>query len=190
MALIPHIAATAPAASESGNFLVSPNLGVMIWTLVAFGLTMLILARLVFPRISEALEKRQKAIEDSIDSAQRTREEAETLLAEYRQRLHEARGQSDEIVQRARQAAETHERESKDHARELAVEASARAARDIEAATARALQELRKEVADLTVLATEKVTRKVLDSSDQKRLVEEALGELDFSGISSGASDN
>jgi F-type H+-transporting ATPase subunit b len=196
MALIPHIAATALAASESGNFLVSPNLGVMIWTLVVFGLTMLILARLVFPRISEALEKRQKAIEDSIDSAQRTREEAETLLAEYRQRLHEARGQSDEIVQRARQAAETHERESKEHARELAADASARAARDIEAATARALQELRKEVADLTVLATEKVTRKVLDSSDQKRLVEEALGELDFSGISSpsrvqaGASEN
>ena len=69
-------------------------------------------------------------------------------------------------------------------------EASARAARDIDATTKRALGELREEVANLTVLATEKVTRKVLDSSDQKRLVEEALGELDFSGISSGASDN
>jgi len=104
--------------------------------------------------------------------------------------LAEARAQSDEIVQRARQTAETHEREAKEQARELATEASARAARDIEAATARALGELRTEVANLTVLATEKVTRKVLDGSDQKRLVEEALGELDFSGISSGASDN
>ena len=178
------------AASSSGNFLVSPNVGVMLWTLVAFGITVVLLARLVFPRISEALEKRQKAIEESIDSAQRTREEAEKLLAEYRERLHEARSQSDEIVQRARQTAETHEREVKEHSRELAAEASARAARDIEAATARALGELRSEVANLTVLATEKVTRKVLDSSDQKRLVEEALGELDFSGISSGASDN
>jgi F-type H+-transporting ATPase subunit b len=178
------------AASNGGNFLVSPNVGVMLWTLVAFGITVALLSRLVFPRISDALEKRQKAIEDSIDSAQRTREEAEKLLGEYRQRLAEARAQSDEIVQRARHAAETHERESKEHARELALEASARAARDIEVATARALQDLRKEVADLTVLATEKVTRKVLDSSDQKRLVEEALGELDFSGISSGARDN
>jgi F-type H+-transporting ATPase subunit b len=178
------------AASSSGNFLVSPNVGVMLWTLIAFGITVVLLSRLVFPRISEALAKRQKAIEDSIDSAQRTREEAEKLLGEYRERLHEARAQSDEIVQRARQTAETHERESKEHARELASEASARAARDIEAATARALSELRSEVANLTVLATEKVTRKVLDSSDQKRLVEEALGELDFSGISSGASDN
>jgi F-type H+-transporting ATPase subunit b len=178
------------AASSSGNFLVSPNVGVMLWTLVAFGITVLLLARLVFPRISEALEKRQKAIEESIDSAQRTREEAEKLLAEYRERLHEARSQSDEIVQRARQTAETHEREAKEQGRQIAAEASARAARDIEAATARALGELRKEVADLTVLATEKVTRKVLDDSDQKRLVEEALGELDFSGISSGASEN
>jgi F-type H+-transporting ATPase subunit b len=178
------------AASSSGNFLVSPNVGVMLWTLVAFGITVVLLARLVFPRISEALEKRQKTIEDSIDSAQRTREEAEKLLGEYRERLHEARSQSDEIVQRARQTAEAHEREVKEHSRQLAAEASARAARDIEAATARALGELRQEVADLTVMATEKVTRKVLDSSDQKRLVEEALGELDFSGISAGASEN
>jgi F-type H+-transporting ATPase subunit b len=162
----------------------------MLWTLIAFGITVVLLSRLVFPRISEALAKRQQAIEDSIDSAQRTREEAEKLLAEYRERLHEARAQSDEIVQRARQTAETHERESKEQARELASEVSARAARDIEAATARALSELRSEVANLTVLATEKVTRKVLDDADQRRLVEEALGELDFSGISSGASEN
>jgi F-type H+-transporting ATPase subunit b len=178
------------AASSSGNFLVSPNVGVMLWTLVAFGITVVLLARLVFPRISEALAKRQQVIEESIDSAQRTREEAETLLGEYRERLHEARAQSDEIVQRARQTAEAHEREVKEQSRLAAAEASARAARDIEAATARALGELRSEVANLTVLATEKVTRKVLDDSDQRRLVEEALGELDFSGISSGASES
>jgi F-type H+-transporting ATPase subunit b len=176
--------------ASSGNFLVKPGIGLMVWTLVVFGATMLLLAKLAFPRITEALDRRQKEIEDSIDSAQHTREEAEKLLAEYRERLAEARSQSDEIVQRARQTAETHEREAKEQGRQIASEASARAARDIEAATARALGELREEVANLTVLATEKVTRKVLDSSDQKRLVEEALGELDFSGISSGASDN
>jgi F-type H+-transporting ATPase subunit b len=190
MVSIPHIAATTLAASDSGNFLVSPNVGVMIWTLVAFGLTMSILAKFVFPRISEALDKRQKAIEESIDSAERTREEAQKLLAEYRSRLQEARAQSDEIVQHARQTAEAHEREAKEGAREIAAEAARRAQRDIEAATQRALGELRKEVADLTIMATEKVTRKTLDDTDQKRLVEEALGELDFSGLSSGAANN
>jgi F-type H+-transporting ATPase subunit b len=181
----------APLAADQGNFLVKPNLGVMIWTLIAFGLTMGILAKLVFPRISEALDKRQRTIEESIDSAERTREEADKLLAEYRERLHEARAQSDEIVQRARQVAETHERDAKERGREIAAEASKRAERDIEAATQRALGEIRKEVADLTIMATEKVTRKVLDDADQKRLVEEALGDLDFSGISpSGAASN
>jgi F-type H+-transporting ATPase subunit b len=175
--------------ASSGSFLVKPGVGLMIWTLIVFGVTMVILWRLAFPRITEALDRRQKEIEDSIDSAQRTREEAEQLLAEYRQRLTEARSQSDEIVQRARQTAEAHERESKEHARELAAEASARAARDIEAATRRAMQELRQEVADLTVMATEKVTRKVLDQADQRRLVEEALGELDFSGVASGGGE-
>jgi F-type H+-transporting ATPase subunit b len=173
-----------PVAS-SGNFLVKPGVGLMVWTLIVFGVTMILLWRLAFPRITEALDRRQKAIEESIDSAERTREEAQQLLAEYRQRLAEARSQSDEIVQRARQTAEAHEREAKDQAGRIAAEASERAARDIEAATKRALDELRAEVANLTVMATEKVTKKVLDDADQRRLVEEALSELDFSTISS-----
>jgi len=69
----------------------------------------------------------------------------------------------------------------------MLAEASKRAERDIEAASARALQDIRREVADLTIMATEKVTRKTLDDADQKRLVEEALSELDFSTISSAA---
>lgn len=183
-ALASHI----PLAS-SGNFLVKPGIGLMIWTLIVFGVTMIILWRLAFPRITDALDRRQKAIEDSIDTAERTREEAQQLLAEYRQRLAEARTQSDEIVQRARQTAEAHEREAKEQAQTIAADASARAARDIEAATARALDELRAEVANLTVMATEKVTKKVLDDADQRRLVEEALSELDFSGISSSGAE-
>jgi F-type H+-transporting ATPase subunit b len=177
------LASHLPLAS-SGNFLVKPGIGLMIWTLLVFAITMLLLARLAFPRITAALDKRQKAIEDSIDSAERTREEADRILAEYRQRLTEARAQADEIVHSARQMGETHEREAKEHAKELSAEAAARAQRDIEAATQRALQELRREVADLTIAATEKVTRKTLNGADQKRLVEEALGELDFSGVS------
>jgi F-type H+-transporting ATPase subunit b len=177
---------TLPLAS-SGNFLVKPGVGLMIWTLIVFGVTMVLLWRLAFPRITDALDRRQKAIEDSIDSADRTREEAQQLLAEYRQRLADARSQSDDIVHRARQSAEAHEREASEQARTIAADATARAARDIEAATARALDDLRREVADLTVLATEKVTKKVLDDADQRRLVDEALSELDFSGISTGA---
>ncbi len=177
-------------ASSGSSFLVQPGIGLMLWVLVVFGISMWLLAKFVFPRISEALEKRQKAIEESIDTAERTRTEADALLAEYRERLKEARAQAEEIVQRARQAADTHEHESKERGQEIVAEAARRAERDIEAATKRALDDIRKEVADLTIMATEKVTRKTLTEADQKRLVEEALNELDFSSISSPAANN
>src|SRR3954465_4481346 len=155
----------------------------MIWTLVVFGLTLFFLWKVAFPRIAEALDKRQRAIEDSIDAAEKTRRDADQLLAEYRERLSDARGQADEIVARARRTAEAAENETLAEARAKREEMMDQTRRDIEAETRRAIQQIRIEVADLTVLATEKVTRKTLDSTDQKRLVEEALAELDFASL-------
>jgi F-type H+-transporting ATPase subunit b len=171
------------AADSGGNFLVSPSVGLMIWTLLAFFVTYLILRKLAFPRIQEALQRRQKAIDDSIDAAERTRREAEELLGEYRERLREARKQADDIMERARKAGEQHGRETVEDARKRREELLEAARRDIETETQRAIQELRKEVANLTVLATEKVTRKALDDANQRRLVDEALSELDFNAL-------
>ncbi len=173
-----------PIASSSNSWLITPNVGLTIWTLVVFLISMYTLNKLAFPRIREALEKRRSGIAESIDAAERTRTEAEEVLAEYRERLKEARAQSEEIVQRARQTAESHEAEGKVRGQEIVEEAARKAEREIEAATKRALDDIRREVADLTIMATEKVTRKSLTDADQKRLVEEALGELDFSSIS------
>ena len=167
------------------SFLVSPNVGLMVWTLLVFGLSFWLLAKVAFPRITEALDKRQHAIEESIDHAAKVREEADELLREYRERLADARGQADEIVARARRTAESAEQETLADARTKREEMMEQTRRDIEAETRRAIQEIRAEVADLTVLATEKVTRKSLDSADQRRLVEEALGELDFAALAS-----
>ena len=183
------VAALIPLASK-GSFLISTNVGIMIWTIVVFAISLFILRRAVFPRIGEALDKRAKTIEGEIDAAGQLRREADKVLAEYRERLKQAREQADEIVQRARQSADVHEKEAKERGRETVAEATKRAQREIEVATKRALDDLRREVADLTIMATEKVTRKTLDEADQRRLVEEALRELDFSGISSGAQSN
>ncbi len=176
-----------PAAS-SGSFLITPNVGLMIWTLLLFVISMYILAKVAFPRISEALDRRQKAIEDSIDYAEQMRREADTLLADYRERLKQARMQADEILDRARKTAEVHERESLSTAQERREQLMEQTRKEIEAETRRAIDEIRREVADLTVMATEKVTRKVLTADDQRRLVEEALAELDFSALGSGRS--
>src|SRR5688572_4659212 len=176
-------AAPVTAAEEGGNFLVTPEVGLMIWTLLAFGVTLWVLSKFVFPRVQEALDKRQKAIEESIEESERTRAEAQKILEQYRQRLQEARAQADEIVVRARRAAEEHERESLDAARHQREDLLEQTRRDIEAEARRAIQEIRNDVADLTILATEKVTRKALSAEDQQRLVQEALGELDFAAL-------
>jgi F-type H+-transporting ATPase subunit b len=174
------------AESGSGSFLVSPNVGLMIWTLIVFAVSLYVLGKVAFPRIAEALDKRQKAIEESIDAAERTRTEADRLLEEYRERLSDARSQADEIVARARRTGETQEAEALAESRRKREEMMEQARRDIETETRRAVQEIRREVADLTVLATEKVTRKSLTEDDQRRLVDDALSELDFAALSSG----
>jgi F0F1-type ATP synthase membrane subunit b/b' len=118
------VLAQAEHAEEEGggSFLVSPELGLMIWTVLLFGIVMYFLSKTAFPKIGEALEKRAAAVR-----------------------------------------------------------------KNIEAETRRSLETIRKEVADLTVLATEKITRKSLSPEDQQRLVEEALSEVDFSALAGDA---
>jgi F-type H+-transporting ATPase subunit b len=181
-------AATGEEEEGGGSFLVSPELGLMIWTLVLFLFTMWVLSRTAFPRIGEALEKRANAIRENIEASEKQRDEADKLLEEYRQRLTEAREQAEDIVTRARKAAESAEAQAAAEGRAKREELVAAARKDIETETRRSLERIRKEVADLTVLATEKVTRKSLDSDDHKRLVEDALAEVDFSALGGNGS--
>src|ERR1700761_5615674 len=113
MAVVSHL----PVAASSGSFLITPNVGLMIWTLLLFGLSMWILWKLAFPRISEALDKRQHAIEESIDHAEQVRHQADEILKEYQERLKEARAQAEEIVSRARRAGEARERAAEEEAK-------------------------------------------------------------------------
>jgi F-type H+-transporting ATPase subunit b len=178
------------AEEEGGSFLVSPGLGLMIWTLIIFLFTMAVLKRLAFPPIQEALDKRARAVAENIEASERQRQEADELLQEYRARLQEAREQAEDILARSRKAGDAAKADATEEGRAKREELVSAAKRDIEAETRRSLEQIRKEVADLTVLATEKVTRKSLDDADHKKLVEEALAEVDFSALSGGAENN
>src|SRR5262245_50559674 len=148
--IVPLAAEAAEHGEESGgSFLVSPGLGLMIWTLVLFLITMWVLSKVAFPKIQEALDKRAAAISESIDAAERQRQESDELLAEYRARLAEAREQADDIMARARKAGETAEAEAATAGKEKRDELVASANREIEAGTKRALDEIRQEVANL-----------------------------------------
>src|ERR1700761_819990 len=102
MAVVSHL----PIASSSGSFLITPNVGLMIWTLLLFGISLYVLWKLAFPRISEALDRRQHQIEESIDYADQMRKQADELVTEYQQRLAAAREQAEQIIERSRKTAE------------------------------------------------------------------------------------
>jgi F-type H+-transporting ATPase subunit b len=174
--------------ATSSSWLITPDVGLTIWTLVVFAISLFILIKAVFPRIGQALDQRTKAIDDSIDAAESTRREADQLLVEYRERLSEARQQAEEIVERARQSAAASERDARTEGQARREQMLEQTRREIEVETRRVLDEMIRDVAELTVLATEKMLRKVLTEEDQRRLVEDALSELDFSVLSGGSS--
>ena len=136
----------------------------MIWTLLAFGITLYLLNKLAFPRIAEALDRRRMAIEESIESRRAGASGRPTSCSRSTARGCVRRASRPRTSSRGRaRRPRTLEDESKAEATQQREELLAQARRDIEHETRRALEEIRKEVADLTVIATEKVTRKSLD---------------------------
>lgn len=189
--IVPLASTAAPGAEEeSSSFLVSPSWGLMIWTLITFGIVYFILKKYALPKIQEAIDARTVMIEDSIKYAETQRVEADSLLADYRQRLSEAREQADEIIARARTTAEQREATAISDAQKEREELLEQTRREIQLETEKSLQDLRREVANLTVIATEKVTRKSMTGDDQQRLIEEALSEVDFSSLTGDARNN
>jgi F-type H+-transporting ATPase subunit b len=165
----------------AANPLIEVTPGLMIWTIVCFAITFYVLRRFAFGPIQRIIDERRKRIREALHEADRARAEARRMLEEHRQLIASARGDSEEILAAARRDAEAQRNRLRD---ELEADRQRRleeTTKQISAETARALEQIRGEVADLTVIATEKVTGKVLDADDQKRLIEEAIGELDFS---------
>ena len=155
--------------------------GLMIWTLICFGVTFYVLKRFAFGRIQTAIDERREKIRQSIDEADRAREESRKLVEEHRALVTQARGEAESILSEARKVADSQRDRLK---QELDAERARRVdetRKEIEAETRRSIEAIRSEVADLTLEATSKVTGKVLDDEDHRRLIEEAIGDLDFS---------
>jgi F-type H+-transporting ATPase subunit b len=174
----------AATEDEGLNPLVKPVPGLMIWVLLVFVVSMIVLRKYAWPQITDVIDKRQAAIEERIDASEKAKAEAQALADEYREQLTAARAESEEIINRARRSGEQVEREAVEQGRKTREDLLEQARGDIAAETRRAVDELRNEVAALTVEATAKMTRKSLTPEDQQRLLDEALGEIDFSKLS------
>jgi F-type H+-transporting ATPase subunit b len=163
--------------------LVSPAPGLMIWTLVIFFLTFLLLRAKVFGPVAKAIEDRRAAVRENIESAERSRDEAQQLLDEYKKQLAESRHEASEIVERARRTAEESSRQAREELRVEKERGIVQVQEAVAAETRQALDQIKNEVADLTLLATEKVIGRARDEKEQQRLIDEALGEVDFSKL-------
>ena len=163
------------------NALIDPNPGLMIWTIVCFAIAFVVLRKYAFGPIQRVIDERRRRILEALDEADRSREEARRLLEEHRALLGRARTDAEEILAEGRKVAESQRERMKDEIESERQRRLEETSRQIEAETRRALEQIRSEVAELTLLATAKVTGKALDEQDHRRLIDEAISELDFS---------
>jgi F-type H+-transporting ATPase subunit b len=170
----------------ASNPLLEASPGLMIWTLVLFGLTLLILKRYVFGPIGQALEKRRAQIQQSIEDAESSRDEAVKLLGQYQTQLAEARREADQLRERARREGEAQKAEIVDAAHAQRDRVLKDTEQLVEAETRQALSGMRDDVVGLALTATEKVTGKALTEADHRRLIEEVIREADLSALAEG----
>jgi F-type H+-transporting ATPase subunit b len=168
-------------AEEGGSGLIEVVPGLMIWTLICFAITFYVLKRFAFGPIQRTIDERRERIRKAVDDADQARNEARDLLEQHRAMIAQAKGESAEILADARKVADAQIERVKEEAETERQRRLEETHRQIEAETKRSLDLIRAEVADLTLQATARVTGKVLDAEDQRRLIDEAISELDFS---------
>ena len=169
------------ALASSGLIQVVP--GLMIWTLIAFGITFFVLRRYAFGPIQHTIDERRGRIQKAVEEADRARQEARDLLEEHRRLIGQAKTEASDILAEARKVGDAQIERVRGEAEEERQRRLEETRRQIEAETRRSLDQIRTEVADLTLAATARVTGKVLDAEDQRRLIDEAIAELDFSAL-------
>jgi len=167
----------------ASNPLIQVTPGLMIWTIVCFLITFFVLKKLAFGRIQATIDERRARIQSALDEADNARDEARRLVEEHRHLIGQAKTEGEEILAEARRIADAQRERVREETEEDRSRRLVERRRQIEQATHQALNEIREEVAKLSLAAAEKITRKSLTSADQQRLIDEALAEIDFSQL-------
>ena len=170
------LAAQEAEAPKGG--LLTPSAGLMFWTLAIFLVVLFILSKFAYPKILEAVEARDKALEDALAAAKRDREEAAALLAEHRKGIEAARGEAQKIITDARASGEKVRTDVIEQAHREQQAMLERARTEILAERDRAMAELRKQTVDLAVRAASKVIERNLDVESNRAIVESFLSTI------------
>jgi F-type H+-transporting ATPase subunit b len=161
------------------NPLLRPDPGLFIWTILTFLALVALLTRFAWRPLLAALDSRQNAIRKSLDDAQEARQELERLNQESVAILNRARAEADQVIVRSRADADRLREDMKQKARAEADAIVKGAERQIQLETARALQQIRIEAVDLSVMIASKLIQRNLTKEDNDRLIEEALRQVE-----------
>jgi F-type H+-transporting ATPase subunit b len=157
--------------------------GLMIWTIICFGITFFVLRRFAFGPIQQLIDARREKIEQAIAEADNARQQARELLEEHKKLIGQAKSDAEEILSEARRVGDAQRERVREETEEDRQRRLEETRRQIEQATHQALGQIRDEVGKLSLLAAEKITRKSLTGDDQQRLIDEALAEIDFAAF-------
>ncbi len=175
--------ATAFAAEEGGKVnLLSPNGGLMFWTLLIFIVLLVVLSRYAFKPLVAAVEAREAALESAITNAQQDRDAAAKLLAEQQAQLDAARAEAQKFIADGRATSEKLKASMLEETRAQQQELLERAKRDIENEKLRAIGDLRREAVDLALAGASKLIAKNLDDAGNRKLVEDFLASIPAAG--------
>lgn len=176
----------APEESARAGDLLSPNGGLMFWTLVVFLILVFVLGKFVFPKITAAVEAREKALEDAIEAAKRDREEAGRALAEQQRQIESARAEAQKIIVDGRHLGEKMRSDMLEETQRQQQAMLERARREIEAEKDNAIADLRREAIDLAIAGAGKVIEQNLDDQSNRKIVESFLSSIPVAEVKRG----
>jgi len=179
-------AQVAPEESGQSADLLSPNGGLMFWTFVTFIILLVILGKLVFPKITAAVEAREKALEEAIEGAKRDSEAAAKALAEQQAQIEAARSDAQRIIAEGRQVGEKVRAQMIEETHQQQQQMLERARREIEQEKEKAIDEMRREAVELAIAGASKVIEKNLDDQSNRKIVESFLSSIPAGGKGRG----
>jgi F-type H+-transporting ATPase subunit b len=176
---------TTTTAEESEGSLIDVVPGLMVWTILTFLIVLWVLRRFAFGKIQGLIDQRRDRIREALDEADKAREEARELRELVRREREEAKVERERILDESRRQAQVQLDQARSAADTDLKERLEKNREELEAENARLREQIRRDVVELTLLAAEKVTGKVLDEDDQRRLIDETVAEVDVKRIAS-----
>jgi len=159
--------------------LLTPDMGLLFWTMLAFLVVFFILAKFAWPAIIKGLNERERTIADSLATAERVKAEMAQLKSENEALLASAREERAQLLKEAREAKDRIINEAKEKAKEDANKIIVDAQAAIQSQKMAALTEVKNQVGNLVIEVAEKVLRKELSNkSDQESYIRQLAEEV------------